>query len=186
MRGKRPGSNYDDLVRRVGINAAVMAELAAYLDVQKIVQHITHTNDCLENLADKSLAIPHKDLMNLVSWSCCVFPLGTFNPKNSAQLILHQARGVIIELGLRDTFYFPSACLDHSNAPLASEERLHKSFGMYSAGGLFWWVAQELKEAPKDLKSKAKPYQAQATVNRDHRWTAGWQLYSAMADVLPA
>lgn len=130
------------------------------------------------NLADQSLADEHTDLMNLVFGICCILPLGNFNPKRSAQLILKEAR-VIIELAPGDLFYFPSANINHESAPLASEEELRKSFIMYSAGGLFRWVTQGFRLASESKKPSAK----EAAKEGARRWAAGWKLFSTITEL---
>ena len=65
------------------------------------------------NTSNRSLAISHTDAKNLVFGICAIIPLGLFNAKTSAHLILIEPK-VIIELRPGDVFFFPSAILRFS------------------------------------------------------------------------
>ena len=131
------------------------------------------------NIDDQVLAIKHTDLMDLVFGICGILPLGDFNPRTSAQLVLEEPR-LIIELRPGDIFFFPSATIHHYSIPMVSQDETRQSMIFYSAGGLFRWVKQgfqtqtnmspEEKAACESLEAGAK------------RWENAWKLFSNISE----
>lgn len=125
------------------------------------------------NVSPQSLAKSHTDQMNLVYGVCGIIPMGNFNGRTGAQLILNQARA-IIELHPGDVFFFPSACIHHRSAALASKAETRQCMVVYSAAGLFRWIRQG------HMGQKYGPTIPDAQKAREgaERWHNGWKLFS--------
>lgn len=89
------------------------------------------------NVGSRTVTRPHRDHLNLAYGACAITAVGTFNPKKSGHIVLHDLR-MIIEFPPMATVIIPSAIVKHSNIGIAPGERRY-SFTQYSAAGLFRW-----------------------------------------------
>ncbi|TCD60677.1 hypothetical protein EIP91_009711 [Steccherinum ochraceum] len=131
------------------------------------------------NLGRQSLSTNHADVQNLVFGLCGILPLGRFDGRRSAQLILVEPR-VIIELRPGDVFFFPSAIIHHRSAPLASPDgETRQCMILFSAGSLFRWILQG-HQTQLDEHKASRPGMAE---EGRRRWEAGWKLYPTLDEL---
>ena len=90
------------------------------------------------NLGGKVTTHRHRDSNNLACGVCAITPLGNFNHRRSAHLVLEEAR-VVIEFPAVATAFILSASCTHSNTPLTDGET-RISFTQYAAGPIFRYI----------------------------------------------
>ena len=129
------------------------------------------------NYTPNSVSRPHTDAKNLSFGICAVCPFGTFDHEKSAHFVLTQLR-TVIELPAGDTFYIPSATIQHWSCPLYEPEKESRYCAIfYSAGSNFRWVANGFKKQD-DSKSTVKERNEGGT----RRWKDAWKLYRTLEE----
>lgn len=111
----------------------------------------------------------HVDQANKANGICPIFSFGDFDPKMGGHLVLPQLK-VVVEFPPGCLILIPSATLLHGNIQI-QEGEYRGSYTMFTAGGLFRWVAyggqteRELKERdPKRWYNVEEPKRATAWV----------------------
>lgn len=90
------------------------------------------------NLGPCTVTAEHYDHLNIPFGMCAVTAFGTYNPKTSGQIVLHNLK-LIVEFPPASTIQLPSAIVRHSNLGIAKDEARY-SFTQYTSGSLFrWW-----------------------------------------------
>lgn len=97
--------------------------------------------------------------------------------------MLHNAK-LIIELGPGDPMFICSACIEHENTPIGSNESRRSLVG-YSAGGLFRWLAQGCMKQ-EDLKvHNLQLYNSLYGEGvGEKRWVDGKKLFAEYSEVV--
>ena len=101
------------------------------------------------NFGGRVTTYRHQDINNLAYGICAITPLGTFDHRRSAQLVLEELK-LIIEVPATATAFILSASCTHSNLPLAEDET-RILFTQYAAGPIFRYM-QNLCMTEETLK----------------------------------
>ncbi|KII92988.1 hypothetical protein PLICRDRAFT_101289, partial [Plicaturopsis crispa FD-325 SS-3] len=133
------------------------------------------------NMGPQTVCLPHRDFNNLAYGTCGIGALGDFDHRTGGQIILHEPK-IILEFRRGDIFFVPSAAVTHENVPIKPTETRY-SFTMYTAGGLFRWVAcGHRKVGDFKIQDPAgfKAYEADG----EGRWREGWRKYSTIESLI--
>jgi hypothetical protein len=96
------------------------------------------------NNGPNTVTYEHLDLLNLAFGWCAIFALGPFDFTCGGHFILWDMK-LAIQFPPGSIILMPSAILRHSNAALHPGDRRY-SLTLFSAGGLFRWVANGFKK----------------------------------------
>ncbi|KAF9777255.1 hypothetical protein BJ322DRAFT_1115154 [Thelephora terrestris] len=91
------------------------------------------------NFPPDVVAIPHRDHLNLAYGWCSITPLGHFDHKVGAHLVLPELE-LAIQFPVGSTIFIPSAAFTHYNTTF-QEGETRSSITQFSAGGIFRWTA---------------------------------------------
>jgi hypothetical protein len=118
------------------------------------------------NFPPDVVAIPHRDHLNLGYGWCSITPLGHFDHKVGAHLVLPELE-LAIQFPVGSTIFIPSAAFTHYNTTI-QEGETRSSITQFSAGGIFRWTAYG-----HQLKREAEA----ACVQGKKWWEKGKGLY---------
>jgi hypothetical protein len=118
------------------------------------------------NFPPDAVSNPHKDHLNLAYGWCSITPLGRFDHKAGAHLVLPELK-LVIEFPVGSTIFVPSAAFTHYNTTIQDGE-MRGSITQFSAGGIFRWTAYG-----HQLKHEAEA----ACVQGKKWWDKGKGLY---------
>ena len=105
------------------------------------------------NFGGRVTTYRHRDINNLAYGICAVTPLGNFDHRTSAQLVLEEPK-LVIEVPALATAFIMSGPCTHSNLLLAPSESCI-SFTQYAAGPIFQFVRN--KCLTENALRKARP-----------------------------
>jgi hypothetical protein len=91
------------------------------------------------NFPPDAVSNPHRDHLNLAYGWCSITPLGHFDHKAGAHLVLPELK-LAIEFPAGSTVFIPSAAFTHYNTTIQDGE-VRGSITQFSAGGIFRWTA---------------------------------------------
>lgn len=130
------------------------------------------------NFGPRTVTYPHLDLGNLAFGWCAIPAFGPFNPNHGGHLVLWDL-GLIVRFPPSSTIIIPSALLRHSNIPIAEGETRY-SFTQYTAGGIFWYVYNGLRN-DKIFEATAGPAEkARRLADRENRWREGLKMFAVI------
>ncbi|TDL18292.1 hypothetical protein BD410DRAFT_728604 [Rickenella mellea] len=128
------------------------------------------------NHGGKISTIWHRDFLNLVFGVCGVSVLGHFDHRISGHVILKEFR-TVVEIRPMDTYFIPSGCVTHRNAPLLPGD-IRNSIVSFSAAGLFRWQSQGFKK-----KDEGKMGADMQKAIGNTRWKDGINLFSTISEL---
>lgn len=104
------------------------------------------------NFGPQSVCYDHLDSANRAVGWCDIFAMGDYDCQKGGHLVLFDIKTYIV-FPPGSHILIPSAIMRHGNTPISSgETRL--GFTQYAAGGLFRWVDNGFKKAPKRRKNR--------------------------------
>lgn len=132
------------------------------------------------NLGPCTVALRHLDTGNVAGGLCAITPLGNFDSKTSAHLVLFPFR-LMIEFPSGSTALIPSATVHHANTSLQPGET-RCSMTQYCAGGLFRWVDYGFKSAKSLLQEDGgKEKKREIDGKEGERWNRYLGLFSKLS-----
>lgn len=119
-------------------------------------------------------ALIHEDFWNLIFFMCAVVCLGQFDHTRGGHLIAWSL-GLVLELPAGTTVYLPSACVPHSNTPVAPHEH-RSSMAFFVPAGLARWYHNGF-HSDKEFRERASAQQLKAWQEyRSKLWEFGVEL----------
>jgi hypothetical protein len=118
------------------------------------------------NLGERSCCIPHTDQGNIARGWCSITPVGSFNPDDGGHLIFWDL-GIAVRFPAGATILIPSALLVHSNATMASGDRM--CMVQFTCGELDHFVANGCQSKADWLDGKTEVDKAQRAADDKER-----------------
>lgn len=131
------------------------------------------------NFGPRTTCKSHRDLKNLAYGLCAIAVFGRFDHRRGGHLVLHELK-VVLEMRPGDIAFIPSAVVSHENVPIAPHES-RQSLVLYSAGGLFRWVAAKGRTHKVWKEEDPDGYEEHQALGEE-RWHSGWNLFSEPVD----
>ena len=120
----------------------------------------------------------HRDFANLAWGWCIIIVLGSFDGTKGGHLVLEEPK-IIMEVWPGCIVFLPSACITHRNVPLADPDAEYRfSIVLYSAGGLFRWLALGNRTVTS-LSASAKKW-ARSWREGKSRWEKGVAVFMTL------
>ncbi|KAE9391455.1 hypothetical protein BT96DRAFT_832051, partial [Gymnopus androsaceus JB14] len=121
-----------------------------------------------------TLTLIHMDYWNLVFLMCAIACMGPFDHTQGGHIIAWLL-GLVFEFSSGSAMYLPSACVPHSNAPIAPHECRH-SMAFFVPAGLAQWYHNGFR-LDKEFCEQASPELLKEwEVYRANLWEVGMEL----------
>lgn len=104
------------------------------------------------NFGPQSVCYDHLDSANRAVGWCDIFAMGDYDCQKGGHLVLFDIETYVV-FPPGSHILIPSAIMRHGNTPIGDNET-RLGFTQYAAGGLFRWVDNGFKKAPKRRKNK--------------------------------
>ncbi|KAE9409614.1 hypothetical protein BT96DRAFT_806417 [Gymnopus androsaceus JB14] len=128
---------------------------------------------CHFNL-NNACTLIHNDYWNLFFFMCAVASVGPFDHTRGGHIICWSLH-LVFEFPSGSTMYLPSACVPHSNTPIAPHER-RSSLAFFVPAGLARWYHNGFR-SDKDFREQASPQQLGSWLeHRTKLWEIGAEL----------
>ncbi|KAI0084708.1 hypothetical protein BDY19DRAFT_897955 [Irpex rosettiformis] len=127
------------------------------------------------------MTFEHVDQANKANGICPIFSFGDFNAKTGGHLVLRQLK-LVIEFPPGCFIFIPSATLIHGNIRIGKNEE-RGSFTMFTAGGLFRWVAYG-GQTEKEMKERdGKRWYKDEEPKRAQAWVESMSQFSTVSSL---